>query len=138
MYFGRTDFVEIDSVPAIKHYPRRYTNTYQPSTELLWRITGDERYGIELSYGINWVISDQVNFTQRSNTLNVADFDSFQKSNKDYGIQRFMILAYLNLDSNSSGRMFFRYRSNSELGNFRNNFSQLQVGYSTYLTKSSK
>lgn len=138
MYFGRTDFAEIDSIPTIKRFPRAYTNTYQPSTELLWRITGDERYGIELSYGITWVISDQFNFTQRANTFDATDFDSLQKSDKKYGIQRFMILAYLNLDSNSSGRMFFRYRSNSELGNFKNNFSQLQVGYTTYLTRTSK
>lgn len=138
MYFGRTDFAEIDSIPSSKSYPRAYTNTYQPSTELLWRITGDERYGIELSYGITWVISNQLNFTQRSNTFELTDFNSFKESNKDYGIQRFMILAYLNLDSNSSGRMFFRYISNSELGNFKNNFSQLQIGYSKYLTKPSK
>lgn len=135
MYFGRTDLAISDSVPESSNLSRPYTNSYQPSLELMWRVTGDERYGLEFSYGITWVISDQQNFTQRASTLEYGDFESFQDSEKKYGIQRFMILAYLNLDSSSAGRLFFRYRSNSELWNLKNNFSQLQIGYTTYLTK---
>jgi hypothetical protein len=138
MYFGRTDLVTGDTLLDVNRLPRDYTNSYQPSLELLWRVTGDERYGLEFSYGVNWIISDQFNFTQRANTYNIEDFKTFQESDSQYGIQRFTILAYLNLDSSTSGRLFCRYRSNSELWNFNNNYSQLQIGYTTYLTKKSQ
>ena len=135
MHFGRTDLAQHDSVASKQLLPINHTNTYQPSAELLWRITGDERYGFELSYGINWLISDQLHFTQRSSTLDKSDFRNLKESDKNYGIQRFTLSAYLNLDSNSAGRLFFRYRSNSELGKLNNNYAQLQIGYTTYLTK---
>lgn len=138
MHFGRTDFAAFDTVPELKTYPRAFTNTYQPSFELLWRITGDERYGLEFSYGINWIISDRQDFAQISNTLDNSESQVYKVSDTQYGIQRFMILAYLNIDPKTSGRLFFRYRSNSELWNFENNYSQLQIGYTTYLTKKSQ
>lgn len=138
MHFGRTDFTAFDTIPELTNYPRAFTNTYQPSFELLWRITGDERYGLEFSYGINWIISDRQNFEQISNTIDTSDSQIYNVGDTQYGIQRFMILAYLNIDPKTSGRMFFRYRSNSELWNFENNYSQLQIGYTTYLTKKSQ
>lgn len=138
MHFGRTDFAAFDTIPELTNYPRAFTNTFQPSFELLWRITGDERYGLEFSYGINWIISDRQNFAQISNTIDASDSQVYKVSDTQYAIQRFMILAYLNIDPKTSGRLFFRYRSNSELWNFENNYSQLQIGYTTYLTKKSQ
>ncbi|SHO60774.1 hypothetical protein A8938_1018 [Algoriphagus zhangzhouensis] len=135
MHFGRTDFVSYDTIPEITIKPREYTNTYQPSIEGLWRISGDERYGFEFAYGVNWVISDQQNFTQRSNTFGIDNFKDFKDLDKQYAIQRVTLLAYLNVNQNREGRLFFRYRSNSQWRFFKNNYSQLQIGYTTSLTK---
>lgn len=138
LHFGRTDLASNDSTPQVNDFPRSYTNTIQPSLDLLWRINGDERYGIEISYGVNWVFSDELFFTQRAKTLGFNNYSEFEASNEDSAIGRFTMLAYLNLDPNTAGRLFFRYRFNSEFAKYNNNYSQLQVGYTTFLTKREK
>lgn len=135
IHFGRTDLASNDSTPQVNDFPRSFTNTIQPSIEFLCRINGDERYGLEVSYGVNWVFSDELFFTQRANTYSITDFSEFKKSEDNSALGRFTLLAYLNLNQESAGRLFFRYRFNSQLGNFANNYSQLQLGYTTFLTK---
>ena len=136
--FGRTDLASNEEEPEVNDFPRSFTNTIQPSLEALWRINGDERFGIEFSYGLNWLLSDELFFTQKGNTDGYNDFSSFDASKENNGLQRFTLLAYLNVQKESTGRLFFRYRFNSELDDFKNNYAQLQLGYTTYLTRANK
>ena len=133
--FGRTDLASNDSVPESNDFPRSFTNTIQPDLEAVWRINGDERFGLEISYATNWIISDQLFFDQRGSTQGFTDYESFKESSENQKLQRITIMAYLNTNPGKPGRLFFRYRANSEFGNWRNNFSQLQLGYSTPLNR---
>ena len=136
--FGRTDLASNEEEPEVNDFPRGFTNTMQPSLEGLWRINGDERFGIEFSYKINWLLSDELFFTQKANTQNFTDFTSFNNSEENNTLQSFTLLAYLNIQKENPGRLFFRYRYNSEFSNFKNNYAQLQLGYTTYLTRANK
>jgi hypothetical protein len=136
--FGRTDLALDKEEPEAHDFPRGFTNTLQPSVEGLLRINGDERFGFEFSYGINWLLSDELFFMQKAKVNGVTDFGSFSSSNENNTLQRATILAYLNINKENQGRLFFRYRFNSEFGNFKNNFAQLQLGYTTYLTRPNK
>lgn len=136
--FGRTELALDQDEPEVHDFPRGFTNTLQPSLEGLLRINGDERFGFEFSYGINWLLSDELFFTQKANVNGFTDFETFSKSNENNTLQKATILAYLNINKENQGRLFFRYRYNAELGNFKNNFAQLQIGYTTYLTRQNK
>ncbi|RAI85566.1 coiled-coil domain-containing protein [Algoriphagus yeomjeoni] len=136
--FGRTDLALDKDEPEAHDFPRGFTNTIQPSLEGLLRINGDERFGFEFSYGINWLLSDELFFTQKAKVSGIDDFGSFSRSKESNTLQRVSILAYLNINKESQGRLFFRYRFNSEFGDFKNNFAQLQIGYTTYLTRANK
>ncbi|SFT41107.1 hypothetical protein SAMN04489724_0638 [Algoriphagus locisalis] len=136
--FGRTDLALNKEEPEAHDFPRGFTNTIQPSLEGLLRINGDERFGFEFSYGINWLLSDELFFTQKAKVNGFTGFESFSKSNENNTLQRVTILAYLNINKENQGRLFFRYRFNSEFRDFKNNFAQLQIGYTTYLTRPNK
>ncbi|WPR77686.1 hypothetical protein [Algoriphagus sp. NG3] len=136
--FGRTDLASNEEEPEVNDFPRGFTNTIQPSLEGLWRINGDERFGIEFSYKINWLRSDELFFEQKATTDKIDDFASFETSKENNTLQSFTLLAYLNVQKENPGRLFFRYRYNSEFSNFENNYAQLQLGYTTYLTRANK
>ena len=136
--FGRTNLALDQETPEASGFPRNYTNTIQPSLEVSIRINGDERFGFDFSYGVNWLLSDELFFTQKAKATNFEDNETFSKSREGNVLQRGTILAYLNINNENNGRLFFRYRFNAELGDFKNNFAQLQVGYATYLTKNNK
>lgn len=135
MHFGRTDLASYDTISEVINKPNAHTNTYQPSYEVVWRVTGDERYGFQFSYGTTWIISDQFNFKQRPNLDGFENYEEFENSKARNRIRRFTLLAYLNLNADREGRLFFRYRSNFEPRNFELNYSQLQIGYTTSLSK---
>ncbi len=108
------------------------TNKYSINTlhlygKVKFNVIPDERYGITFSYKMGHydALNSEINYTavDKSN------------SNKNW-LQNIEMFAYWNIGENAN--LFFRYRLNSPVDNWKHNFSQIQVGYSFNITKQIK
>jgi len=133
--FGRTQLSVNDSISTNEFGMKGFTNTFQFMPEFGFKINGDERYGLDFSYSPNWVFSDSRGFIQTSDTFGIFETNetfSHQQQNK---LHRITLLAYFNITSSTTGRLFFRFRSFHQWDNWSNNFTQYQLGYSFYLKR---
>ncbi|QCK16246.1 synaptonemal complex protein 1 [Mangrovivirga cuniculi] len=110
-------------------------NSFQIIPEFSVKFQGDERYGLELGYRINY--------------FNIYTDKFLQLSKKDISNQNFSndwcdkllhnteirVFYQPSNPSKSNGRWYLRYRLFWEAGNTSANFSQLQFGYSFFLLK---
>jgi len=102
-------------------------NTLHLYGKTKFNVMPDERYGITFSYQLGHydALNNEINYT-------AVEKDG---SNKNW-LQNIEMFAFWNIGD--SGNLFFRYRLNSPLDNWKYNFSQVQVGYSFNITKQIK
>lgn len=131
--FGRTYLTSDPDDPSLSILPKNFTNTLQPSFDFTWRVNGDERFGLETTYSLLFLYSDEAFFEQKSE-LHRLDLDTdISKAGKSAMLNRVTIQAYLNLNEERQSRVFMRYRVNTEFGAWKLNFSQLQFGITTFI-----
>ncbi|WP_439484516.1 hypothetical protein [Cyclobacterium plantarum] len=135
--FGRTDLFIPDSLltDVLKNNSKNFTNTFQIMPEFGFKVNGDERYGLDFNYSPSWVISDQRGFVQTSDTFKLIEDKSKFKNVQNDWLHRITMTAYFNFDPGTNGRFFFRFRSFHQMNKWSNNFTQYQVGYSTFITR---
>jgi hypothetical protein len=116
-------------------------NTFQWGPYATWQIFPDSRFGIWGTQRFTWIQALSSNFSQvrdSAHYLNFVSHNSDQIRTAQYKFSKCIasaeIFAYFNPNSDGSNKMFFRYRLNWDVANPRQNFHQLQVGFSTYLT----
>lgn len=137
--YGRTAIVDslrsssIEGIVQKTGFEEEYgVNTFQMSPKFTWLVKADERYRYEVSYQYNIYHLRDNRFRQ------VANNESFEGNGDAGGKQkhqfsRVEMLATLNTNPKSSGRLFFRYRFYWQQGFWKTGFHQAQVGYSFYL-----
>jgi hypothetical protein len=125
--FGRTD---LKSPMSLTNNTKGFTNTFQFMPEIGYRVNGDERYGLDFNYSSNLILSDERGFKQVEDT-----FQADTSTEDQNWLHRITLMAYFNFDPSTRGRFFFRFRSFHQFDNWSNNFSQFQLGYSTFITR---
>jgi hypothetical protein len=150
--FGRTalqDTLRLRDTTANLHFTAAPTNnvidyginTFQWGPYATWQIFPDSRFGIWGTQRFTWfqaLSSDFVQVRDSAHYLNFVARNSTQIRTATYHFSKCLasaeIFAYFNPNSDGSSKLFFRYRLNWDVANPRQNFQQLQVGFSTYLT----
>lgn len=153
LYFGRTLTVDtirnkVDSTifkPIADNNIRESgVNSLQFIPEIGLQIFPDKRYGVQFAYRLtNFnLLSDGLK--QVSDTLQYVNHVKSLKGDRS-GINNFdkgkwlgMAEVYAFYRPSTYNQVFFRYRLNYDLGHSKTNFHQIQIGFSTYLTHTSK
>jgi hypothetical protein len=131
--FGRTDLKLADNDTLVNN-TKGFTNTFQFNPEIGYRINGDERYGLDFNYSPNLIISDERGFSQIADIFEAKETDKTILSVENH-LHRITLTAYFNFNPGTKGRFFFRFRSFHQWDKWSNNFSQYQLGYSTFITR---
>ena len=127
--FGMTEVALSSTSPPDNVQTAFMSNSFQILPEIGWKINGDERYGFDASFGVNWYFGDS-----KGGYEQVAEIpDNVDEITHNKKLLRASVMAYFNFNQENKGRVFVRFRSFKQLNSWKNNFSQLQVGYSTYL-----
>ncbi len=107
-------------------------NTFDHSSEIIWSIYADERYGFSMSWQHHWFYLRDNRFEQVANTTFFEDqLINTTRASRQFNTIRF--ITTLEQTANNRGRLFFRYTYNWQQGFWRTGFHQAQVGYSFYL-----
>jgi hypothetical protein len=119
-------------------------NSIQFAPEVSWQIFPDKRYGVTFSQRLVYY---RLQSSALKQVKDSSDYQSYIKGlngnrNKinDYRYQKWLGTTeiYAFYAPSEYNKVFFRYRFNWDLGNIKNNFHQLQIGVSTYLTHTKK
>jgi hypothetical protein len=111
-------------------------NSFQIIPEIQWAIYPDERYGFAFTQQFNnyRLLTEQ--FKQIDDIDRYKAFLATNPGSTHYHFQKWIgsseIVGFIKPSSNNE--IFLRYRYNWDLGNARNNFNQIQIGITTYLT----
>ncbi len=124
-------------------------NTFQAGPYITWQIFPDSRFGVSASQRFNWFKGLTSRFVQVRDSLHYLNFVQSTPDllNNPYKIKKILgsseIFAFFGLDDpdNDTGgkkffngnKLFFRYRLNWEMDNSKENYHQLQIGFSTYI-----
>lgn len=111
-----------------KEYNLPYWQFYP---EVIWHILPETRYGFYGSWRPKYFYSltEEMQFKGLLNPQT-----NLRRGNVSNWINEFELLGYLYVnDENQNGKLFIRWRLNSEMGYSKNNFSQFQVGYAFYI-----
>jgi len=119
-------------------------NTFRRTHEVAWQIFPDKRYGMTVSQQFTnfRLLNDQLKQVRDS-----ADYTGYLKSLKGdrskidaYEYKKWLATTevYAFYRPSEYNRVFFRYRFNWDLQNIKENFHQIQLGISTYLTHTKK
>lgn len=115
-------------------------NTFQIAPEIKWQIFPDERYGVILSYKFRYFYALQDYFQQVREKKDYVSFAQNSVPNDTYKYKKWIctpeIFAFFK--PSQTNELFFRYRLNYDIDHIQHNFSQLQVGLTTYLTSTKK
>jgi len=124
--FGKVTATDTTSI-ATAQSNKKNINTLHLYGKAKFNVIPDERYGITFSYQLGHynALNNEINYT-------TVEEDG---SNKNW-LQNIEMFAFWNIGD--SGNLFFRYRLNSPVDNWKYNFSQVQVGYSFNITKQIK
>lgn len=112
----------------VKEYNLPYWQLYP---EIIWHILPESRYGFYASWRPKYFysISDEVEFKGLLNQQT-----GIRRDNISNWLNEYEILGYLYTnEEKQNGKLFIRWRLNSEMGFSSNNFSQFQVGYSFFI-----
>ncbi|MCF1753192.1 hypothetical protein [Mariniradius sediminis] len=131
--FGRTDLKVPDNDTGVNN-TRGFTNTFQFNPEIGYRINGDERYGLVFNYSPNLIVSDERGFNQIADVFDAKAEPKVEPKEENH-LHRITLMAYFNFNPGTRGRFFFRFRSFHQWDKWSNNFSQYQLGYSTFITR---
>jgi len=113
-------------------------NMLNITPQLMWEIKPEERYGFAITERILALgaFTEKIRTIDNSKTianeqfLELSSLVPLQEKPKLFGfINTLEVLAFFKPIRNQDQRLFFRYRLNSDLSNFRFNFHQLQLGY---------
>ncbi len=153
LYFGRTLTVDtlrtkIDSTtfePLNDNNIRESgVNSFQIIPEICLQIYPDKRYGVILSYKANRYrvlsgeltqVRDSVDYTGYIKSLN-GDRSKITGYPKRWWLGSAEIYAFYR--PSPYNQLFFRYRFNYDMSEPKTNFHQIQLGFATYLTHTSK
>jgi hypothetical protein len=137
-------------------------NTFQWGPYITWQIFPDSRFGVSATQRFTWFKALSNNFVQVRDSAQYLKFIArtlkdqvktttypyYDYSSNNWFIKNIAkpfslftnciasteIFAYFSPNSDGSNKLFFRYRINWDLANAKENFHQVQVGFSTYLT----
>jgi|GEM_PF-3941128 len=112
-------------------------NSFQMVPEIQWDIYPDERYGFSFTQQFNRYKLLNTKFKQIDNSERYTQFlTSMPADPKLYNFSQWMgsteILGFFKPSDNN--QIFLRYRFNWDMNNVKNNFNQIQVGITTYLS----
>jgi hypothetical protein len=130
-YFGKTgySFNEIQNVDSSQVLVKNMINTFTPKFSIVYLLQADERYFFET------VLSYQYYHLADKNIKQISDINKgcskILYNNPIYGLEFF---AGFKIRDNDESRIFGRYRYNYSLSE-KHSFSQVQIGYSHYITK---
>lgn len=113
-------------------------NTFQVYPRISFRFFPEKRYGFSLSYMPSYYKTKNNKVAQiYSDSPDKTDFYNLAKTAKfATAIQAIELNAYFQPSSKDpNGKIFFRYRFNSQFKDINTNFSQIQLGYSYFFTK---
>lgn len=112
----------------VKEYSLPYWQFYP---EVIWHILPETRYGFYASWRPKYFHSIAENIEYKG-MLN--EQTGIRRDNISSWVNEFELLGYLYTnEEKQNGKLFVRWRLNSEMGYSKNNFSQFQVGYSFYV-----
>ncbi len=112
----------------VKEYSLPYWQFYP---EVIWHILPETRYGFYASWRPKYFHSIAENIEYKG-MLN--EQTGIRRDNISSWVNEFELLGYLYTnEEKQNGKLFVRWRLNSEMGYSKNNFSQFQVGYSFYI-----
>lgn len=153
LYFGRTlivdtartraDSLTFNAIPD-NNIRESGINSFQFIPELCFQIFPDKRYGVVLSYKWNRYRLMNSQLQQVNDTLEYVNYIKSLNGNRS-GISGYKpnkwvgtaeVFAFYKPSANN--QLFFRYRFNYEKNRPKTNFHQIQLGFSTYLTHTSK
>lgn len=117
-------------------------NTFQYGPYLTWQIFPSGRFGVSATQRFTWVrsLTDSFNrFKDNEQFLKtIAQTSPKEKGTIPFNfsdcIASSEIYAFFNPNTDGSNKLFFRYRLNYNIKNSIDNFQQLQVGFSTYIS----
>lgn len=120
LYFGRVNFSDtlIDQSTNVNKHT---INTMNLNANIRFDIVPKQEYGISFIWGASYYRPFSNELKQYVNPHNIRDENEWLQTSE--------ILAYYRL-KNTNSNVFFRYRFNSSLTNWNDNFSQVQLGYS--------
>jgi hypothetical protein len=119
-------------------------NSIQCVPEVSWQVFPDKRYGVIFSQRIFKYKLENSDIHQVKDS---ADYTSYINSIKgdrtkiaNYGFKKWLATSevYGFYSPSEYNKVFFRYRFNWDMKNIKNNFHQIQLGISTYLTHTKK
>ncbi|MEZ0129802.1 hypothetical protein AB9T88_08565, partial [Flavobacterium sp. LBUM151] len=117
---------------TINSKPKEYNlNYWLFYPEVTWHILPETRYGFYGTWRPKYFysITDGVEFAGPEDQLTGT-----RRNNVSNWINEFELLGYLYVnEEKQNGKLFVRWRLNSEMDYAKNNFSQFQVGYSFYI-----
>lgn len=112
----------------VKEYSLPYWQFYP---EVIWHILPETRYGFYATWRPKYLysIAEDIEFKGLLNQQT-----GIRRENISNWINEYELLGYLFVnEEKQNGKLFVRWRLNSEMGYSKNNFSQFQVGYSFYI-----
>jgi hypothetical protein len=137
-------------------------NTFQWGPYLTWQLFPDSRFGISTTQRFTWFKAPNYSFVQVRDSAHFLKFIGEGPIGSvrtrpyiyyDYGSNNWFIkniakpfslftkciasteiFAYFSPNADHSNKLFFRYRFFWDMANAKENFYQLQVGFSTYLS----
>jgi hypothetical protein len=119
-------------------------NSFQFIPEICLQIFPDKRYGVVLSYKLNRYRLLNNQLRQVNDTLDYVNYINSLEGDRA-GINRYPVKKWLAAAEvfafyrpSAYNQLFFRYRFNYERNSPRINFHQIQLGFATYLTHTSK
>jgi hypothetical protein len=154
-YFGSTpiqDTLRTDTatgnriarfIPSASNNVQNYdVNTFQWGPYISWQIFPNPRYGFIATYSLFSFKSLSSRFVQVRDSANFVNYISshardaypLYTRNKSFEswVNAIEIFAFYEPSQNS--QLFFRYRLYKDMNNGKENFRQLQLGITTYLT----
>jgi len=127
-----------DTLYTYKDNPQRYEekvreygiNYFLISPKVLWHILPEKRFGVNVSYSPRYFysLSEEVELNPWKTSIDK------ERTHMSKWINEFEIMGYLFINEDKkNGKLFCRWRLDSEVGYSKNNFSQFQLGYSFYI-----
>ena len=132
--FGFTDAVDSlttvtsTSITKTKFIKEISITTMQLYPEIKIKFMPEERFNFSISN--KWVYYKPLNPVFQMASFDRNDQTKLISKSKAWINMSEMLMA---IQVNQKSKVFGRFRMNWEMGNIKNNFSQLQVGYSTYI-----
>lgn len=108
-------------------------NTWRVYPKVVWDVLTDGRVGFRLSYAVHWYFTHHNYFEQVANVEQYENTGVLAKRRRIYN-QAQLLLTY-QPNGKTDNKLFLRLNHFWQQGFWNTTFSQLQVGYSFYITR---